>query len=244
MTSYRDSHLHKGEEYHANFSYHPRRSLIWKIEKRVIVALVDKYFAGRPIYHLDFACGTGRIITLLKFKTMFTKGIDVSDSMLAVARKENPEIEFITGDITLEDSLLIADKFNLITAFRFFPNAEPELRVAVLRKLRLHLHDDGVLIFNNHKNYDWIRHKLVRTITLGAKGKIGWREREVRETARLCGFEILEEVHIGFLPEWDDFCWVKPRRLAFWIERNLAGKQGFLRGENVIYVCRPSYISR
>ncbi len=238
MPSYRVSHLAKGEKYHASFSCQPRRSLIWQIEKQVIVDLVDRYLGGCQIEHLDFACGTGRIAALLKSKTIRTIGIDVSESMLAVARAENPSLEFITSDITLDESLLLGEKFHLITAFRFFANAEPDLRVSALSRLRTFLRDDGILLFNNHRNKDWIRHRLVRAVTLGTRGMGGWSEREAKELIEACGLEVVQEVHIGFLPEWEGCCWVRPRRLAFWLEQHFVGKQGFLRGENVLYVCR------
>lgn len=243
MSSYRESHLAKGKDYHTSFSTQPRRSLIWEIEKQVIIDIVDRFLDGCPIYHLDFACGTGRIAALLKSRTVQSTGIDVSESMLAVARKENPTIEFLKGDITTDDSLLAGERFNLITAFRFFPNAEPDLRLAVFSRFRTLLRDDGILIFNNHKNKDWTRHTFVRFVTFGARGTGGWGESEVREIVRMSGFEILQEVHIGFLPEWEGFCWMRPRRLAYWIEKYLAGKQGLFRGENVLYVYRSSRVN-
>ncbi len=58
-------------------------------------------------------------------------GIDVSASMLAVARQSAPSAEIVEGDPTRED-LLSERHFDLITAFRSFPNAEDPLREAAM----------------------------------------------------------------------------------------------------------------
>jgi SAM-dependent methyltransferase len=238
--SYKSSHLDKGETYHQNFSSQPRRSLIWTLEQEMILRVIDQYFGARPIRHLDFACGTGRIARLIRPKSLSTKGVDVSTSMLAVAKKENPEVEFITGDIVADTNLLAGEQFDLITAFRFFPNAEHELRVAVLNRLKTVLAKDGILLFNNHRNSDCTRSRLVRTLTFGTKGNAGWGERDVSEFVESAGYELVQAIHIGHIPEWEKLCWVQPRQVALWLERRMVGHQGILRGENVLYVCRSS----
>jgi len=78
--------------------------------------------------------------------------------MLAEAQKKLSKTSFVKADITNENALS-GKKFNLITAFRFFLNAEPSLRAKVIKSLVPHLEDDGYLIFNNHHclNSPWIK---------------------------------------------------------------------------------------
>lgn len=50
---------------------------------------------------IDFACGTGlNIQHILKTKGVKVTGIDYSESMLAIARRKYPEVEFVQGDIS------------------------------------------------------------------------------------------------------------------------------------------------
>ena len=66
--SYRNSHQNegKGESYHKSFKELPYRSLIWHIEKNYLTKILSKFFIKETqINHLDFACGTGRIIAHL-----------------------------------------------------------------------------------------------------------------------------------------------------------------------------------
>ena len=78
-------------------------------------------------------------------------GVDVSKDMLGVARERGAKARFVEADLTRDDAAL-AGPFDLVTAFRFFLNAEPELRDAALRAIRRRLADDGFLIANFHLN--------------------------------------------------------------------------------------------
>ena len=69
--------------------------------------------------------------------------------MLGEARKNLTITELLLGDITRQ-SMLGGRRFNLITAFRFFANAESDLRSEAMGRLVDHLDEDGILVFNNH----------------------------------------------------------------------------------------------
>ena len=127
MTSYRESHKNKGIDYHQLFDINPRRRLIWSLEKKFISEVISQLPQSSKLTHLDFACGTGRWLNFIKQYTGCSVGVDISSSMLEVARKNNQDLEIFEGDITQMD-ILGNRKFDIITAFRFFPNAEPELR--------------------------------------------------------------------------------------------------------------------
>ncbi|HLL60544.1 MAG TPA: class I SAM-dependent methyltransferase [Candidatus Nitrosocosmicus sp.] len=51
-------------------------------------------------YVLDAGCGAGRHVKLLSQKGAKVIGIDISKGLLEEAKKRNPEIEFLYGDIT------------------------------------------------------------------------------------------------------------------------------------------------
>ena len=73
--------------------------------------------------------------------------------MLDVACRRLQRTELHHVDL-LEDSSFLGRRFNLITAFRFFVNAEPVLRAGAIRVLEPLLADDGYFVFNNHQNMD------------------------------------------------------------------------------------------
>jgi SAM-dependent methyltransferase len=149
--SYRDSHSveGKGEQYESYYANDPWQAFMWAREQACIDELLREHLAGREIKLLDFACGTGRITSYLETRVGQCVGIDVSTPMLEQARQRLHHTELIDGDLTQGD-VLGGRKFDLITAFRFFTNAEDQLRRKVIRALADHLDTDGYLLFNNH----------------------------------------------------------------------------------------------
>jgi SAM-dependent methyltransferase len=72
--------------------------------------------------------------------------------MLALARPRCPESRLVRHDVTAGPHPDLPDSVDLITAFRFFLNADPDLRQDVLSWMRAVLAPDGVLIANFHLN--------------------------------------------------------------------------------------------
>jgi len=204
--SYRDSHLDEGPEYHDKFSHGPYRSVIWKIEQEKLEAILARYRlrCRESLRMLDFACGTGRILQLFENQVDSAVGIDVSESMLAVAKSHLQKTEFFQADLTREP-VLAERRFELITAFRFFPNAEPALRDEVMRELVTLLADDGILILNNHLRCSGSKQRLRRAIRGFAKwGKDKdlhcMSDAEVEALAERFGLSIVEIHPLAVLP--------------------------------------------
>ena len=64
-TSYRESHLQKGADYHESFATQPHMAMVWRLERRLLTRIVREHFPAELPTYLDFACGTGRILGLL-----------------------------------------------------------------------------------------------------------------------------------------------------------------------------------
>lgn len=191
---YRDSHKGRGQDYHAIFTDSPQTAALWQMERAALNQAVRRYFPVQAPSHLDFACGTGRVLAHLQPLVASSTGVDISDSMLEVARQSSPDSEIIVGDLTRED-LLPGRTFDLITAFRFFPNAQPELRSQVMEKLSDMLTPRGIIIFNNHLNADSLYQALL--VRTGRDPGHAMPMNEVDELVDSSGLRILEE-H-GFL---------------------------------------------
>jgi SAM-dependent methyltransferase len=200
---YTDRHKARGRDYDETFSeeVNPYRAMVWRLEQRALNEIVHGYLSAGKIAHLDFACGTGRILSHLAEHVRSATGVDVSSSMMEVAGEIAPKAELIEADLTGTD--VLGDRqFDLITAFRFFPNAEPELRRAVFLVLARHLAPDGVLVFNNHKNRNSLRRRVTRAfgreITRGTM-----THAEVDALVAQAGLRVLRVIPFGIVPVSD-----------------------------------------
>jgi ubiquinone/menaquinone biosynthesis C-methylase UbiE len=201
---YRISHTspEKGKLYDANFKKLAYRAYVWSWEKMVLTDILSFYFNNKPIKYLDFACGTGRIIGYLEPMVNEAIGVDVSDSMLEVGKQNVKKAELIKVDLTKE-LIFKEDYFDLITAFRFFLNAQQELRMDVFRILAKLLSQDGCFVFNIHCNSNsplatllrfnhWIKRR---------PGKLNSLElNDVRRMLTENGLRIDNIYHFGILP--------------------------------------------
>ena len=234
---YTDSHKGKGSNYHQTFApeVNPHRAMLWRLERRALDEILRHHLVPGKAAHLDFACGTGRILGHLRRQVASATGVDVSTSMMEVARDVAQGAELIEADLTQRD-VLGERQFDLITAFRFFPNAEPELRRAVLRVLARHLAPRGVLVFNNHKNRNSLTRRISRFLGREAPGRT-MTHAEVQTLVAEAGLRIVEVVPLASLPFSENHLGI-PVPLLELVERGLSGRR-VLTGiaQDVIYVC-------
>jgi SAM-dependent methyltransferase len=239
-TDYRESHLNKGVSYHDTFINKPYRAAIWELEQELLSKIVKKYFGNSKIPdYLDFACGTGRVLQFIENRSVNSTGVDISGSMLKEAESNTKSAKLIETDITNND-LLGKHKYDLITAFRFFPNAQHELRKQVIEVLYYHLKDDGFFVFNNHMNSKSLKYRIKRFLTKTKKLKQGMDYYEITDFMDHAGIEVIDAYHVGFLP----FNEAKPRlsrkQLKFFEKIFMKLRYSFFRNlsQDIIYVCQ------
>lgn len=217
--------------------------LVWRTEKDFLSGLASEL---RPrldrIDYLDFACGTGRIISYMEDKVDTATGIDLSEAMLARSASRVRGAKLLHKDITAEGEEVEA-RYDLITAFRFLLNAEPDLRKKAMGQLARRLRGpDSRLVVNNHGNpwsyrllfipYHWLRAKLN-----GRRFGGYMTRRRAVSVIEESGFEVERVVAMGFVS--GKFLKILPWSLCFWLDLNLA-KIPMLRplGVNQVFVCR------
>ena len=237
---YRQSHLEKGSSYQAKFLENPRRRLTWKIEQRILDTIFDRYTTQRQVDYqvdyLDFACGTGRILKHLEGRVASSTGVDLSPSMLKVASARTSHSQLYQVDITRDPTLSNAN-YDLITAFRFFPNAEQQLREDAIKQLASLLREDGLLVFNNHRSTGFIRNRIARRITRGKRGNHGMSSREVLKLIEWAGLEILATYHTEVVPELESQLFY-PRWCVELAESICARLPLANLAHDVVYVCQ------
>lgn len=218
--------------------------LLWQIEQEHLNKIIGQLRTKLTrIDYLDFACGTGRIISFVEPQVDSATGIEISPEMIKIAQQNVKDASLQCRDIT-SDGAEIENKYDLITTYRFILNAEPALRVAGFKAMAARLKDQSSrLVFSNHGN-PWSYKALMWPIhfarqTLFGKKREGnyLTKRQTRAVLDAAGLEIINVTGVGF---------ISPKivkRLPFsWcqkIEAALAGRPLLQSlGVNQLYVCK------
>ncbi|MBZ5740964.1 class I SAM-dependent methyltransferase [Nocardioides mangrovi] len=97
-----------------------------------------------PARVLDAGCGTGRITVRLAELGYDVVGVDVDTTMLAVARREHPGLDWRDGDLA---SFELGETFDLVLlAGNIIPLLEPGTLLDVAQRLAEHVASGGVVV--------------------------------------------------------------------------------------------------
>ena len=238
LTSYCQAHLGKnrGEKYEQKM-FHSKtyETAIWQLEKHIL----DKLIQLRNFNNfLDFACGTGRVVSYLESKVKNSYGLDVSQDMVRVAESKTTRTNFLIKDITQQGVGELADRFDLITAFRFFLNAEPNLRVQAIKAIEEILEPSGLFIFNIHQRKPSVNYFLARFKALIKRKPLtaNWlSKKEVKEFIESSKLEIREIYSYVALPRF--LFRFLPKKIWFFLEKIFISRKIHL-GSYLIIVCK------
>jgi len=111
---------------------------------------------GSPI--LELACGTGRLLCELTARGFSATGIDLSQTMLDIARRNvaalppatQRHIQLVHGDMS---DFMLGERYGLvyIAGNSFRELIEPEQRLRCLSCVARHLRDDGVFLMTERR---------------------------------------------------------------------------------------------
>jgi SAM-dependent methyltransferase len=132
----------------------------YSAEVQKLQQLIRKYKLNSGNDLLDVACGTGRHLHFLK-RLYNCQGLDLDETLVALAREHNPEVTFHTGDML---TFQLPDRFDVITCLfsaigymRTIGNLE-----AAVRNLAGHLKPGGLLMvepwFDHASYYEGMAH--------------------------------------------------------------------------------------
>ena len=234
VEDYRESHTREGmgRSYHKQFVDGGIRSVYWMLEKEFLDGVtLPRRSTDRALPVLDFACGTGRVSGFLHSLGCSVVGVDISNSMLEAAESFEPGPNYLQMDLTVENLPIEAvpqeGQFDVITAFRFFPNAQSQLRQEAISALAPLLRRNGLLIVSHHRNPRSIWRRL--TISLGGP-KCDLDDRRLVEMIGAHGFSLASRKSIGFLPlrhKWKiptGVVWVVEKALSAILGRSTLGQ--------------------
>ena len=191
---YTESHKDKGGDYDEYIQSSPWDSYMANCENKILESILPDIIGQlKSAKTLDFACGTGRITRILEKYSSCSFGVDVSENMVNQAISKTKATKYHIVNI-LKDEYKEKD-FDLITAFRFFGNAEVELSESVLNKLNSLLKKEGLLVLNNHRNY-WSIQEILHRLT-GGEGRMKLTHNKLKVMLERNGFKIIKKYCIG-----------------------------------------------
>jgi ubiquinone/menaquinone biosynthesis C-methylase UbiE len=149
--SVRSSYDAVAEEYAAHLgdelSYKP-------LDRALLGALVEETEDGAAI--ADLGCGPGHVAAWLAQHGAPTVGIDLSAGMVAIGRRQHPEVEFRQGDLL---SLPAADgEFGSVLALYSIIHLEPSELPPAFAEMRRVLRSSGLLLVAFHVGAE-VRHR-------------------------------------------------------------------------------------
>jgi SAM-dependent methyltransferase len=152
MKDYRTSHTSRGygQIYQRTYQTGYYAAQWERIEKPLLRKIFDELYDEGNRSYLDFACGTGRIVKVGEEFFDEVDGVDISMDMAQHAREICTRAKIIAPrDITEEP---LEKKYDVVSAFRFFLNAQPDLRREVLTAISNMQKPNGALVCNIHVN--------------------------------------------------------------------------------------------
>lgn len=194
---------HESAKFYEDVVYGSRSydKFIWELQSTRLASIFDELNRSHSgLTHLDFACGTGRIISFVENFTKESTGIDISESMLSVAKKKITKAKLLVGDISDNQDICVTT-YSVITTFRFFLNAEPPLRKRVMEFLSARLDgSEARLIFNIQGNKHSLRHLAIKWRTKKGERINEMSYIEVRQLVEESGLEIESWHGFGVVP--------------------------------------------
>jgi len=134
-----------------------RKTEIWPPAKKYC----QKISANQKV--LDLGCGNGRLYEALENKKVIYLGIDSSQELLDLAKKNYPEGKFLLGDILeLEKILKPEEKYDYIFCLATLQHVPSrQLRVEVLKNIKKYLAKDGEVVISNWNLWRSKHNKLI-----------------------------------------------------------------------------------
>ena len=162
------------------------------------VNLVHKYLATQPKRILEYGCGTGRNLSIIREKFPFAEifGVDISAQSIGIANEQNPFAKcFCLDEKFIRDS----GNFELIFVAGVFHHITPSERVRVLNQINSILSQDGSLFVFEHNPYNPVTQKLVRECPFDSDASL-LSMQKMNQLLEITGFVDVLKKYTLFIP--------------------------------------------
>lgn len=214
---YSSSHLRAGQAYQARFHERPGRAAMWTLEQPLIRGIFARLAPKRT---LDFATGTGRIAAELEatLPNCELHAIDISSDMLALARTKCKNVAFHEMDGRQALARFGENAFDAVSAFRFFPNADPILREDAADQIAGLTKPGGHVVVNNHRSF-WSTSYMAMRAMGNRDGSYGTPNADLKRLFVERGFTCQARYSLGIWPQTDFRSFVLPWPVTLAVER-------------------------
>lgn len=225
--SYRDK-FKKGVSDYEKITDSKYIQIIYDLEKNVLEKFFNKIKTENKSI-LDFACGSGRWTQYLESKFKTTTGVDISQEMINYAQKKCINTKFVVTDITSSANTL-DEKYDVITAFRFYKNSENSLREDATKELEKYLNNDGYFIFDLHLNkfsFMGLLATIIKLLKINKLFKIApitiktVSLGEIDKILNNNNLKIVDYYGIGFLPSRSNYL-IMPNKILYNLEKKIS----------------------
>ncbi len=134
------------------------------------IDLANRILHENPKTIIDIGCGPGNSTNILaqKFPSAYVLGVDNSPNMIEAAKKDYPNLDFVTCDVSKELSM-INNHFDIIfsnACIQWVPDHKQ-----LLNELMSLLNPGGMLAVQTPMNYQEPIHKIIAELTISEKWK-------------------------------------------------------------------------
>ena len=238
---YRQSHASRGygAKYDRMYSSDYYAAQWREIEAPLLAAELERLRSMDKRTYLDFACGTGRVLGLAEKIFDAPVGVDISSAMAERAEQACQKSEVIyPRDIVAEP---LGRRFEVITAFRFFLNAEKDLRLAVLNRFAEMQEPGDYLVANIHVNSSSMLGLAYRAANKVRKTKANVRSAaEAIQEVERAGYVVEKRINYSFWPRIGPWFGPLQGRMLTTVER-IQRKLGLLPptlAQSFMLICR------
>lgn len=146
---------------------------------------------------LEYGCGTGRNIPFLKkaFPVAKVVGSDISKASLALAKSEQPDVDFFVEG----EAGSIGGEFELIFVAGVFHHIPPSARSAAMQLLYSRLAPRGQVIIFEHNPYNPVTRRIVSNCAYDEDAVL-LPPRELRALLSSAGFSRVQHGYCLFIP--------------------------------------------
>jgi SAM-dependent methyltransferase len=213
---------------------------MWTLEQPLIR---DIFARLAPHRMLDFATGTGRIAAEIEatLPNCELHAIDISSDMLALARTKCKNVAFHEMDGRQALARFGENAFDAVSAFRFFPNADPALREDAADQIAGLTKSGGHVVLNNHRSF-WSLSYMAMRAAGNSDGSYGTPNADIVKLFVRRGFSCVRRYSLGVWPQTDFRAFFLPWSVTTAIEhanRRFLSRTHAL-GYNTVFVFRKA----